>query len=102
MVCGTIYGVMTIISMASQTTLYEYFGDKGCFAYWLSSVLHCYGIIFAGLGMAIFRLVCITNKTDKPNDVASKIFYGTLTIMTLLVALQIFGVTLMGKCYKKV
>ena len=97
MVCGTIYGVMTIISLASQTTLYEYFGDKGCFAYWLSSVLHCYGIIFAGLGMAIFRLICITNKTDKPNYVASKISYGAIITVTLLVALQALGVMLMGK-----
>ena len=93
---GSVYPIMLIFSMASQTALFTYFGDKvsknyyflqnplilrryikqynvlnhlkliceqGCFVFWISSMISSHAFIVGGFGMAVFRLLCILNRT---------------------------------------
>ena len=52
---------MTIISIISQISIYDIFGENGCDVYASSIRLHGRLLVVGGFGMAIFRIVCIEN-----------------------------------------
>ena len=52
---------MITISIITQISMYDIFGEIGCAVNLLSMRLHATLLIFGGLGMAIFRIVCIEN-----------------------------------------
>ena len=52
----------TISSVVIQTPGFELIGDKGCVAYFIVSVIFCHGLVIAGFGMALMRLIWMEDK----------------------------------------
>lgn len=52
----------TISSVANQTPGFELIGDKGCVAYFIAYAIFCHGLVIAGFGMALMRLIWMEDK----------------------------------------
>ena len=52
---------MTTISIITQISMYDIFGENGCIIFGLSIGIHEQLLVIGGFGMAIFRIICIEN-----------------------------------------
>ena len=52
----------TISSVTHQTPGFELIGDKGCVVYFIAYVIFCHGLVIAGFGMALMRLIWMEDK----------------------------------------
>ena len=90
---GSIYPILTTLSIATQTSLYNIIGEEGCFIYWLSSVVHPHSLVIGGLGMAVFRLICVQNRCQQlsKDKLVTIIHILELIILCFNVTLSIYG-----------
>ena len=95
---GCIYPVLTTISIASQTPLYDIIGEQGCIIYWLSSVLHSQSLVVGGLGMAIFRFICLENRLQEfsKDKLATIIHIVGLILLCSIATITIIGIVNAG------
>ena len=90
---GCIYPILTTLSIATQTSLYEIIGEEGCLVFWLSSVIHPHSLVVCGLGMTIFRLICVQNRCKQFNKdkLVTIIHIFELILLCFTVTLSIYG-----------
>ena len=81
---------MTIISIITQISISDIFGDNGCDVYASSMRLHGRLIAVGGFGMAILRLVCIENIAKQiERKTLAKIIYIVEYTISILVTITI-------------
>ena len=90
---GCIYPILTILSIGTQTSLYDIIGEEGCFIFWLSSVIHPHSLVIGGLGMAIFRLICVQNRCQQFNKdkLVTVIHIFELILLCFIVTISIYA-----------
>ena len=95
---GCIYPILTAFSITTQIPLYETIGEKGCVIFWLSSIIHPQSLVVGGLGMAIFRLICIENRTQQlsKNKLVTIIHAFGLALLCFLVTITTHGIVNAG------
>ena len=49
---------LTIVPIATQKPMYDYVGQIGCKLYWGVNIIFQSVMVYSGLGMAIYRLIC--------------------------------------------
>ena len=54
---------LTVIAIGGQIALRDFIGDFGCKIYALSFLAIAGWFIYGGLGLAIFRMLCLRDKT---------------------------------------
>ena len=52
---------MTCISLITQNSIYDIFGEAGCFVFKTSVRILMQLLAISGFGMAIFRIICVEN-----------------------------------------
>ena len=52
---------MTTISIITQTSMYDIFGEIGCVVFGVSVFISIQLLVVGGLGMAVFRFICVEN-----------------------------------------
>ena len=52
---------MTTISIITQTSMYDIFGEIGCVVFGVSVFISVQLLVVGGLGMAVFRFICVEN-----------------------------------------
>ena len=52
---------MTCISLITQNSIYDIFGETGCFVFKTSVRILMQLLAIGGFGMAIFRIICVEN-----------------------------------------
>ena len=97
-ITGCIYPILTTISIGFQTSLYDVIGEEGCIIFWLSSVIHPYTLVIGGLGMAVFRLICVLNaaKHLRKERLVTIIHIGEMLIICFTVAIATLGIVNTG------
>ena len=55
----SIVSIMTTVPIAVQTPMYEIFGKKACYVFWLANVTYIWKLVTSGTGMAVYRLFCL-------------------------------------------
>ena len=60
---GLVFYTLTVIAIGGQVTLRDYIGDIGCKTYALSFIGIAAWFAFGGLGVAVFRLLCLRDQT---------------------------------------
>ena len=88
---------MTTISIITQISIYDIFGEIGCGAYDISICLHGQLSIVGGFGMAIFRIACIENlakQIERKN--LAKIIHLSEFVFIMPVTITF---TILGKYY---
>ena len=95
---GWIYPVLTTISIGFQTSLYDIIGEEGCIIFWLSSLIHPHALVIGGLGMAVFRLICVTNaaKDLRKERLVTIIHISEVIIISFTVTLATLGIVNTG------
>ena len=93
-----IYPFLTTISIGFQTSLYDIIGEEGCIIFWVSSVIHPYTLVIGGLGMAIFRLICVINGAKKvtKGKLVTIIHVIEVILICCTVTINTFGVVNTG------
>ena len=84
---------MTTISIFSQISMYDIFGEIGCVVYPMFMRIHGRLLIVGGFGMAIFRIACIENlaKQVERKKLAKIIhFVEFVVIMIVPITITIF------------
>ena len=88
---------MTTISIITQISIYDIFGENGCDTYAASIRLHGRLLAVGGFGMAIFRIVCIEDLAKQiQGKTLAKIIYIVEYTVILLVTMSI---TILEKYY---
>ena len=85
---------MITISIITQISMYDIFGEIGCAVNLLSMRLHAMFLIFSGLGMAIFRIVCIENlakQIERKNLAKIILLVEFVVIITVTITTTILG-----------
>ena len=55
----TIVSVMATVPIATQTSMNSVFGPNACYFFWTTTQIYVWRMITSGIGMAIYRLICI-------------------------------------------
>ena len=55
----TIVSIMATAPIATQTSMTSIFGQNACYFFWTTTQIYVWRMITSGIGMAIYRLVCI-------------------------------------------
>ena len=95
----TIITLMTIVPIATQTSMYEYFGEEGCYFFWTVNNIYLAELAICGFGMAAFRLFCfhyLFKKEVNPKEVVRNILILEKAVEVALIAMLVGGVTLNG------
>ena len=87
--------VMTTLPIATQRPLYDYIGQTGCHFYWGINIVFQSMMVYSGLGMAIYRLICfhyLFKKELNTKKIAHYILLSELgiTVGVILLSVGIF------------
>ena len=55
----SIVSIMTTVPIAVQTPMFEIFGRKACYVFWLANFTYVWKLVTSGTGMAVYRLFCL-------------------------------------------
>ena len=86
---------MTTLPIATQRPLYDYIGQMGCQFYWGINIAFQSVMVYSGLGMAIYRLICfhyLFKKELNTKKIANYILLSELgiTVVVILLSIGIF------------
>ena len=62
-VFGLVFYTLTVMAIGGQIALRDYFGDVGCKIYALSFLAIAGWFVYGGLGVAIYRILCLRDQT---------------------------------------
>ena len=84
---------MITISIATQLSLYDVFGENGCMIFWLSNVIHAQLYVIGGFGIAVFRIICIENRLKQFNreQLVKTIHFIGFVIVISITTIIIYG-----------
>ena len=90
---------MTLLPIATQTPMFEFFGVEGCYFYTVSQVTSGSVLVVGGFGMVVYRLLCLqkTMMTKEERKATMKrILIAEVLIVLVLVFSIILGVVHVG------
>ena len=86
---------MTTISIITQISIYDIFGEIGCAVYASSLIIHGRLLVVGGFAMAIFRIVCIENLAKQ---IERKNLAKIIHLVEFIVIIPVtFTITIFGK-----
>ena len=91
--------VMTTLPIATQRPLYDYVGRMGCQFYWGVNIIFQSVMVYSGLGMAIYRLICfhyLFKKELNTKKIAQYILLAELAIGVGIISLSVWIFELFG------
>ena len=96
MAFGLVFYTLTVLAIGGQVALRDFIGDFGCKIYALSFLAIAGWFIYGGLGLAIFRMLCLRDKTmtDKMRkSIVKKIIIFELVLLIIGYLPGIFMIT---------
>ena len=90
---------MTLISIATQTPMFEYIGIEGCYFYTVSQVTSGSFLVIGGFGMAVYRLLCLQRRMmtkEERKSMMKRILVAKILIALALVFTILLGVVHVG------
>ena len=88
---------MTTISIITQISIYDIFGEIGCTVNAMSKLIHARVLIVGGFGMAIFRIVCIEDLTKQ---IERKKLVKIIHLVEFAIIIPVTStITILGKYY---
>ena len=90
---------MTLLPIATQTPMFEFFGVEGCYFYTVSQVTYGSVLVIGGFGMAVFRLLCLKKRMmtkEERKATMNRILIAEVLITLAIVFSIILGVVHVG------
>ena len=85
---------MTCVSLITHFSIYDIFGETGCFIFYASIRIFNQSLVIGGFGMAIFRIICVENpekQIGKANLVKNILLVETAIVIGLNI-ISSFGI----------
>ena len=92
----SIVSIMTTVPIAVQTPMFEIFGKKACYVFWLANFTFVWKLVTSGTGMAVYRLFClryIFKRNLNTRSMARKIqtAEAIVTLGAILISVTLFN-----------
>ena len=92
----SIVSIMTTVPIAVRTPMFEIFGKKACYVFWLANFTFVWKLVTSGTGMAVYRLFClryIFKRNLNTRSMARKIqtAEAIVTLGAILISVTLFN-----------
>ena len=92
----SIVSIMTTVPVAVRTPMFEIFGKKACYVFWLANFTYVWKLVTSGTGMAVYRLFClkyIFKRNLNTKSMARKIqtAEAIVTLGAILISVTMFN-----------
>ena len=95
----SIVSIMTTVPVAVQSPMFEIFGKKACYVFWLAEFTYKWKLVTSGTGMAVYRLLCLkyifkrnlNTKSMARKIQAAEIIVTLTAILTMVALYNMYG-----------